>query len=283
MQSNTNEKDLDILSIFFKYLKINFAIISIFILIGIIFQYYHYSSNKNKFYIERNINDIYYHYLNHEVSTLGNSKILKFFTQEYFFNLLKYRIDTYNYENSEVFKKIEIKDHIAKFFPPNNVVDINNFKTKIINNSLRIYMNVNDEFAFKNSKIYKDLIGEIISNSYYEVTNIVIERISSNIENSIANLESLRDSEKRKGTINEIILKEIDTEILSLKFMLPSKLYTDIIKNNIFNDINLKSKEFHMKFFYKEAFQYIQSMMYFFVIGLFISFTISYFLYKRQT
>ena len=144
-------------------------------------------------------------------------------------------------------------------------------------------MNVNDEFAFKNSKIYKDLIGEIISNSYYEVTNIVIERISSNIENSIANLESLRDSEKRKGTINEIILKEIDTEILSLKFMLPSKSYIKIIKNNIFNDINLKSKEFNMKFFYKEAFQYIQSMMYFFVIGLFISFTISYFLYKRQT
>ena len=65
--------------------------------------------------------------------------------------------------------------------------------------------------------------------------------------------------------------------------MLPSKLYTEIIKNNIFNDINLKSKEFNMKFFYKEAFQYIQSMMYFFVIGLFISFTISYFLYKRQT
>tara|TARA_B100001175_G_C18988910_1_gene393382 strand:+ start:98 stop:532 length:435 start_codon:yes stop_codon:yes gene_type:complete len=144
-------------------------------------------------------------------------------------------------------------------------------------------MNVNDEFAFKNSKIYKDLIGEIISNSYYEVTNIVIERISSNIENAIANLESLRDSEKRKGTINEIILQEIETEILSLKFMLPSKLYTEIIKNNIFNDINLKSKEFQMKFFYKEVFQYIQSMMYFFVIGLFISFAISYFLYKRQT
>ena len=237
----------------------------------------------NKFYIERNISNIYYHYLNHEVSNLGNSRILKFFTQEYFFNLLKYKIDTYNYENSEVFKKIEIKDHITKFFPPNKGVYINNFKTKIINNSLRIYMNVNDEFAFKNSKIYKDLIEEIISNSYYEVTNIVIERVNSSIENSIVNLEFLKDSEKRKGTINEIILEEIETEILSLKFMLTSKSYVKKIKNNIFNDINLKPKEFYMKFFNKKAFQYIQSMMYFFVIGLFISFTISFLLYKRQT
>ena len=124
MQTTSNERDLNILSIFFRYLKINVVIISMLILVGVIFQYYHYSTNKNKLYIERNINHIYYHYLNHEVSNLGNSKILQFFTQEYFFNLLKYEIDTYNYENSDVFKKIKLKDHISKIFPPNDNVYI---------------------------------------------------------------------------------------------------------------------------------------------------------------